>query len=178
MKYDALSSTTVKIILSEDDMREYSLCTEGIALHTLDAKEKLTRLLSEMKLFKGYKAERLFLEVFPRNEGGCILYVSALGEPTLAEESAAVCTVGELDTLIRLCKELYSLSESVKTKVYKKGSDYILTVAADDIISEPIKRILSEYGRLSFSLTEIYSVAEYGVCICGERAIEIFSKLY
>lgn len=31
MKYDALSRNTVKITLSEEDMLEYSLCTESIS---------------------------------------------------------------------------------------------------------------------------------------------------
>lgn len=178
MKYDALSRTTVKIILSEEDMREYSLCTEGIALHTLDSKEKLTRLLSEMNLFKGYKAERLFLEVFPRREGGCVLYVSALGEPSEADENTAVCILDNLASVIGLCRGLYSLSESIKTYVYKKGGEYVVAVTADSIITKRIKGLLSEYGRLSFNLNEIYSAMEYGTLICGENAAEIFSALY
>lgn len=177
MKYDALSHTTVKIILSEEDMREYSLCTEGIALHTLDSKEKLTRLLNEMQLFKGYKTERLFLEVFPRREGGCVLYVSALGEPTETEENTAICTVGSLSSVIKLSKGLNSFSENIKTYVYKKGDDYVVVAAAEKL-SEEIKHLLSEYGKVSFNLTEIYAAAEYGTLICGENAAEIFSALY
>lgn len=56
MKYDLLSRDTVKITLSEADMREYSLCTEAIELRTAEARRSLSKMLRKMKLFPGIQA--------------------------------------------------------------------------------------------------------------------------
>jgi len=176
MKYDALSHTTVKIILSEEDMKEYSLQAEGIKLHTLDSKQKLTQLLSGIKLFSEYTAERLFLEVFPRKEGGCVLYVSALGEK-MDGGGALCCAVDGLDTLIRLCRAVFALEIKGSTDVYKLDKGYVLIIAADDK-SDRLNDILSEYGKPTRSINQLMRIYEYGEEVITGNAAEILSALF
>ena len=66
MKYDTLSRNTVKITLTEADMRKYSISSDCISGHTAETKRTLTDFVNRLKeinpLFPEYESERLFLE--------------------------------------------------------------------------------------------------------------------
>lgn len=181
MKYDSLSRNTVKITLSEEDMREYSLCAENIALSTAQSKYNLARLLRKMELFPACKPERLFLEAFPKTEGGCILYVSGLDEDlknSSGKKASLMCTVSELDELVRLCfglKQSFSCSEACVCLI---GNQYALLLGTEAEEKERLSRFLSEYGEISADISEICTVKEYGRVICPKNAVESFSALY
>lgn len=182
MKYDLLSRNTVKITLSEEDMREYSLCAESIALRTAQTKRSLARLLSEIKLFAGYKPERLFLEAFPKREGGCVLYVSSLGgdydEPSPAENSGLyLCMTDKLDAVIKICHGLKQLARCPETSVYRCGGKYAVTASAPPGFAEKICHILSEYGTVSRNAAEVSALSEYGAAICINNACEELARL-
>lgn len=184
MQYDALSRSTVKITLSEEDMREYSLCAENIALKTAESKRSLARLLKRMKLFSGYKTERLFLEAFPRAQGGCILYVSSLGEePDGAppkenrENTPLLCTVEGLDCFIRLCTGIYRYCDAENSCAYAENGRYSLLLLAPPSQTSAAKRLMGEYGTVCSDIYGISSVSEHGKLICGSDAAKIFAKL-
>lgn len=185
MKYYSLSNNTVKITLSEEDMREYSLCSESIALRTSETKRIFAQMLKKLRIFPGYNTERLFLEAFPKNEGGCVLYVSSLGEEPQIEKEAdytdkapIMCNTDSLSTLICLCRGLTAIGENPASCVYRNGNGYSIVVAAEKNDAAKIKRFLSEYGTVSRSLSEIYSLKEYGEPVCTENACEKLSRLY
>lgn len=183
MKYDALSRTTVKIILSEEDMREYSLCAENISLRTPDSKQKLTKIIQEIKLFPEHETERLFLEVFPRSTGGCVLYVSALDNiipdiPLWNRESGAlICTVSSFDHLIKLSRRLKELNCEIKAEVCKLREDYLIKINSDDTLGR-VSHALSEYGEISFDLNYYYKALEQGEIIGSDNIIPLLSELY
>lgn len=186
MNYDSLSRNTVKITLSEEDMREYSLCAESIALHTGETKRNLSRLLREMKLFPGYRPERLFLEAFPVREGGCVLYVSALGteyeddcyEKNRDEKTPLMCTVKSIRTISLICFGLKLIAEEPSVFVYRMGGVYAVVVISEAHETEKIRHFLSEYSDVRDNLTEIYSLPEYAEPVCTENACELFAGLY
>ena len=181
MKYDSLSRGTVKITLSEADMREYSLCTETITRHTAEAKRGLSRMLKKMKLFSGYKPDRLFLEAFPSEEGGLILYVSNLcdeNEREEAGEAALMCCVDSLSALIQLCHTLKNGGIQPQTCVYRSHGGYILVAIAEKTNLTAMKRIFSEFGRVCADTSEICTVSEYAVPVCFSDACSVFAELY
>lgn len=181
MKYDLLSRNTVKITLSEEDMREYSLCAENIALRTAETKRSLSRMLRKMKLFSGYKPDRLFLEAFPASDGGCVLYVSSLGEDYSGErpvEKALMCCTESLGDLIDLCHTLQCMEIKAQTCVYKGKAGYILISLSQSGESERIRRIFGEYGRVCVNPAEICIISEYAVPVCFTDACRRFSELY
>lgn len=181
MKYDSLSRDTVKITLSEADMQEYSLCAEAIALRTAEARRSLSRMLRKMKLFSGYKPDRLFLEAFPDEDGGCILYVSGLYEDSEREntcETAIMCCLMSLDDLAQLCRVIESAELEVKTCVYHSYGGYILVSLAEKDEYFALRHIFSEFGRVCTDISEISTVSEYAVPVCLNDACSIFAKLY
>lgn len=186
MKYDSLSRNTVKITLSEEDMREYSLCAENIALRTGETKRNLSKLLREIKLFPEYKPERLFLEAFPVRDGGCVLYVSTLGEdyediPSAKsgdDKTPLMCTAKDIRTISLICFGLKLLTQSPEVFVYRLGKIYAVVVVAKTSETEKIRRFISEYSEVKNNLTEIYSLPEYAEPVCTDNACELFAGLY
>lgn len=192
MQYDSLSRHTVKITLSEEELKEYSLCAETLSSRTVETKRNLARLLKRMKLFSGYKAERLFLEAFPRAGGGCILYVSSLGERG-AERSAesaeyaapaeqryeVMCAVEGLSLFIRLCAGIACLCGEADTRAYAfEDGSYRLVLSGKKREAEAAKRFMNEYGEAVTDFLQIRSAAERGKLICGENAAERIGALF
>lgn len=181
MKYDSLSRNTVKITLSEEDMREYSLCAESIAMRTAETKRSLSRMLKKMKLFQGYRPDRLFLEAFPERNGGCVLYVSGLSEEAVREnsgEAVLMCRTDSLDSLVRLCRGVEACGFCIKSCVYHGRGGYLLAVTAESGEYFLLYRLFSEFGRVCTDASEISAVSEYTVPVCEKDACRIFSGLY
>lgn len=194
MQYDSLSRHTVKITLSEEELKEYSLCAETLSSRTVETKRNLARLLKRMKLFSGYKAERLFLEAFPRAGGGCVLYVSSLGDRGMehmerfspeADGAAAeqrvevMCAVEGLSLFIRLCAGIACLCAEADTRAYAfEDGSYRLILSGKKREADAAKRFMNEYGEAVTDFLRIRSAAERGKLICGENAAERFGSLF
>lgn len=193
MRYDSLSRNTVKITLSEEELREYSLCAETLCARTAETKRGLARLLKRMKLFSGYKAERLFLEAFPRADGGCILYVSSLGANIgetvrigaeyAGEGSGTRCEVmGRVENfslLVRLCAGICRICGNAETRVYAyEDGSYRLILSGDRRETEAAKHLIGEYGETVTDGLGIRAAAERGKLICGESAAEKIGGLF
>lgn len=177
MKYYSLNGGTVKITLSEEDMKKYSLCTEGIALQTAESKRSLADMLKKLRLFSGHSAERLFLEAFPMNEGGCVLYVSGLDEEKNEEHSSKIplmCYIDKLENLVRLCRGLVFLQKSESVSVYYGESGYTVVVTAEAEEAGSVKRLFSEYG----SLCSDPFYEEYGKRLFGDDICKRLAELY
>lgn len=173
MKYYSISRSTVKITLSKEDMREYSLCAENIESRTEASKKGLARLLSEMKLFSDYTPDRLFLEAFPKNEGGCVLYVSKLsdGEQTVPPDNRVILKLKSLDCLIAVSRGVMRLSPDLKTCAYRQGDEYILEARGCD---RRTAGLFLEYGEICDGGCFL---EEYAVPLCTENACRIFAEL-
>lgn len=194
MQYDSLSRNTVKITLSEEELREYSLCADTLRARSPETKRGLARLLKRMKLFSGYKAERLFLEAFPRADGGCILYVSSLGvslgetfpegagafavEEPPGKRAEIMGAVESLPLLIRLCAGLSRLCREAGTRVYAyEDGSYRLILSGNRRETDAAKHLFGEYGTAITDDLGIRAAAERGRLICGEGAAEKLAAL-
>lgn len=86
MKVDILSETTLKLTLTEEDLKESSLCYEALSKQSEDCRRVLERLIEKGAPPKtaALAAElldeesRLLVEAFPSANGGCMVYLSVL----------------------------------------------------------------------------------------------------
>ena len=86
MKIDILSETTIKLTLTEADMKESRICYEELSKQNTDCRRVLERLIEKgaspetaamaAKLLE--EESRLLVEAFPSANGGCMVYLSAL----------------------------------------------------------------------------------------------------
>ncbi|MCL1903037.1 MAG: adaptor protein MecA [Oscillospiraceae bacterium] len=84
MQIDVLSQNTLKLTLSRLDMFDLDIKYESLSGKNPDTKRLLSHVLRTVRLDKGsgidFSGERLFVEAFPRPDGGCMLYISCLLE--------------------------------------------------------------------------------------------------
>ena len=84
MQIDVLSQNTLKLTLSRLDMFDLDIKYESLSGKNPDTKRLLSHVLRTVKLDKSsgvdFSGERLFVEAFPRPDGGCMLYISCLEE--------------------------------------------------------------------------------------------------
>jgi negative regulator of genetic competence, sporulation and motility len=84
MQIDVLSQNTLKLTLSRLDMFDMDIRYESLSGKNPDTKRLLSHVLRTVKLDKSagvdFSGERLFVEAFPRPDGGCMLYISSLFE--------------------------------------------------------------------------------------------------
>ena len=185
MYYDALSRNTVKITLTGKDMKDYSIKSESLRSRNAESKRSLTSFLkkfqSESSLFPDHKAERLFLEAFPSDDGGCILYVSTLGSDILPppeperRTTPLMCSTATLGDTARLCRSLTGKVRS--SALYKLESGYWLIIKVQTEKAALVSRIIGEYGSLSDDPTDMAFVTEHGSVICPASAVGKLSAL-
>lgn len=185
MNYYSLSDSTVKITLSDEDMKEYSLRPENIMLNTSETKRIFAQLLKKLGIFHGCSAERLFLEAFPRADGGCVLYVSGLypdytkeQHPDNSGKCRLMCGTKDLDTLVRLCRGLKAMGADKDCCVYRSNCRYFIITETENESVSKIRHFLSEYGNVTRDLSRICALKEYGEPVCMNNACEILSQLY
>jgi len=96
MQIDVLSQNTLKLTLSRLDMFDLDLNYESLSGKNPDTKRLLSNVLSTVKLDKSagvdFSGERLFVEAFPRPDGGCMLYISCLTEENAPRKPEKVQT--------------------------------------------------------------------------------------
>ncbi|MCL1867050.1 MAG: adaptor protein MecA [Oscillospiraceae bacterium] len=82
MQIDVLSQNTLKLTLSRLDMFDMDIKYESLSGKNPDTKRLLSHVLRTVRLDKSagvdFSGERLFVEAFPRPDGGCMLYISCL----------------------------------------------------------------------------------------------------
>lgn len=185
MYYDTLSRNTVKITLTRKDMKDYSLKTESIRSRTAESKRSLTgflkKLQSESSLFPDHSPERLFLEAFPSDDGGCIMYVSTLGSeplPPVPERKSAplMCRTDTLSDAASLCR---CISGKVRSSsLYRLDRAYCLIIKVHPADTDRLSHIIGEYGSLSDDPTDISFVTEHGSLIFPANAVRLLPPLF
>jgi negative regulator of genetic competence, sporulation and motility len=96
MQIDVLSSNTLKLTLSKCDMSDLDIKYESLSPKNPETKRLLAHVLNsiqrESKTGFTFSGERLFVEAFPRADGGCMLYISCLEEESAAKPLRSVKT--------------------------------------------------------------------------------------
>ena len=188
MFYDALSSNTVKITLTKKDMSDYSIKSESLRSRSAESKRSLTRFLkkfqSESSLFPGQSADRLFLEAFPQDDGGCVVYVSTLGidpDPVPRPSQPQSCTVplmccaGSLSDIARLGASI--AGKVADSRLCRVSEGYCLIVSVTFGNTAEVSRLISEFGEFSDDPTDIASAEEHGNVLCAGDAVSVISGL-
>jgi negative regulator of genetic competence, sporulation and motility len=201
MQIDVLSQNTLKLTLSRLDMFDLDIKYESLSGKNPDTKRLLSHVLRTVKLDKSsgvdFSGERLFVEAFPRPDGGCMLYISSLNEdgniekkavrlsakpsPQLSsgrrlkpKETQLLCRFDSLKGLEGVCRNLSWQQAHKRTAVtsslYTDGSEYRLLVTCDD--TKLINTIVGEYGEILDCERDLAHTREYYKLLAANDAVE------
>jgi negative regulator of genetic competence, sporulation and motility len=195
MQIDVLSQNTLKLTLSRLDMFDMDIKYESLSGKNPDTKRLLSHVLRTVKLDKSagvdFSGERLFVEAFPRPDGGCMLYISCLFEdgeirevksvkaPRRAVKSAActlLCRFDSLKALEGVCKSLAWYGDRLDTTsaLYSDGTEYRLYITGTD--KKLLTAIVAEYGEV-LNADELAYTREYCKLLVAENAVKAISEL-
>ena len=175
MKVDILSASTLKITLSSEDMINYDLKYDKLC-RPEDNRRAVSQLFSLLRrqspeAFRGnsFTADkRLLVEAFPRYDGGCMLYVSALRDCRVeceAEAESLVCSVSSLDELEGLCRLLEAqrtrTGMEFSAQIYQGEGEYRLLITPKNVCHQLIRRFCAEYGTVLEGETAVAATREY-----------------
>ncbi|MCX7657405.1 MAG: adaptor protein MecA [Oscillospiraceae bacterium] len=153
MTIEVISSTTGKITLTELDMLDYDINYERLDRRNPETKRLLIELLEAVKEEKNIDlcSEKLYVEAFPQNDGGCLLYISVLSEKqkTKAElYTEIVCETDDVQSLISLCCTLYkNFSHLIReSELYFDKRHYRLIINTFPKTENKTLSIIGEYA--------------------------------
>lgn len=184
MTIEIISMNTVKITLTEPDMSDYDIDYQSLDKKNPDTRRVLLELLEVVREEKDIDLtdEKLYVEVFPKSGGGCLMYISMLNTRVRAKRELyceIVCEVEDKNDLTALCKGMFhSHSHLIRcSELYLSQSGYRLIVSTFSKAEERLCHIISEYGKV-LGKGEILAAATREHCeeIIPSEAVEKLSK--
>lgn len=187
MELILISSSKLKIMLSDKDMEKYALDAKSADYDDTATRRAFWSILDDVKNETGFNAagDRVFIQLYPSKEGGCEMFVTKMGllcaegetgeKMTLLLNGRVTKTVverlgegdgrerigayvfDELSSLLSVCHQLCARKWRGKSEAYR-GHDGKCYL----ILSEKIKETYTSLDRLSF-------ISEYGHAENAER---------
>lgn len=183
MEIEPLDKKTIKIILSKQDMNDFSITYESMDYDDPATKKVILKLLNQVKeknkvdLLSG----KLFIEAFPKDDGGCILYLNILGDMKENSvlnnnfKSPIIAVISNPFDLFKLCKVLYRKYNHIifKSHLYEDDGLYYLLIYSFYKQEDVLCGIISEFGSIK-GKGEFYSciVKEHSNLLIKDEAIE------
>lgn len=195
MKIDYLSETTLKLTLTAEDMKDYELDYAELSQSSFKSRRRLCGLLRELcnegalctssSFFLDDK--RFFVEVFPRVDGGCLLYVSVLPDKDgrqgsfSSEPKATGCLICELEASEPLKKLCYELERERKridfsSALYSDGKSLRLVLVLHGALSKQLEASVSRFGRLIKGELDAAFTAEHFKTVIAHDAVYKISR--
>jgi len=179
----------LKIILTGEDLSEL-----GVDYQNLDYKDEntrgiLIRLLGEGRAKTGFRPQKakLYIEIYPRGEGGCVIYYTRLagGEMLplgkfLPGPSPIIFAFEDTEVLLKACARTYELYRQriFKSALYGLGREYRLIIYPLDYNDKRSESFLGEYGRLvGEGIVLTAYIEEHGSVLCPEDALDTLAGI-
>lgn len=178
MELIVIDEDKIKIMLSAEDMKEYSLDCDKMDYGDADTRKAFRSILDEAKHRAGFDTTpgKVLVQVYPSKAGGCEMFITRLennneddGETEVRE--AAIFGFDNINDLILLCRRLCMSGRGGDADVYYGDGGWFLRLNSDtDCL------FVSDFGT---RMGDIYSayIHEYCTCICSADAIEKLSAL-
>jgi negative regulator of genetic competence, sporulation and motility len=177
MELILINDSKLKIMLSPDDMREYDISCDSVDYKKTETRRAFWCILDDVKHKTGFDAasEKVYIQMYPSKEGGCEMYVTKLGF-TSPDESIdiaenASCELAyhftELDSLLRVCRQLNSIGLDSLGEAYRADNGYYLILGGTPPDS---LAFIEEFGKKCDSDTAKTYLEEYGTRICENAA--------
>jgi negative regulator of genetic competence, sporulation and motility len=186
MTFKMIAKDKLKIVLSAVDMGQLAISYSQLDYEDDLTKQVLLKLLTAARVETGFDARnaRLFIEVYPYDEGGCVIYCTTL--PPEEDESAEGATepgpvifrFDDVDVLIQACTKLFCQygHQIYKSELYRMEGSYRLIVYTKAQDKNRTVGLLSEYGRMTGEgAVAAALVEEHAEPLLSERAIDTLS---
>lgn len=190
MNISRINVNKLKIALNGDDMRSMRMSFDDLDYTNHKTKEAMIKLLDAAKEETGFDSgdAKLFIEVYPEDDGGCVIYFTALNDLSGGIAGSKTGIYGpvvfefsDLNILITVSCRLFDLycHRIYKSSIYKLGEIYYLLIFPLDKIDSLAYSFVSEYGKKTGEghILSAY-IEEHGSCIVQDVALETMSSYF
>jgi len=159
MDFSLIGPDKLKVNLTAQDLTEL-----GLDYEDLDYKDERTRTILVDLIIQGRaqvgfspRSSKLYIEIYPREEGGCVIYYTRLttgqlgaGGSFLPGPIPVVFAFEDLGTLLSACQRTHALYHHriLKSCLYTRGNHYRLIIYPLDFGGSISVSFLREYARL------------------------------
>ena len=191
MEIKLITADKLRISLNKQDMESMSIHWERLSHSDESAKNALLYLLDKAKTEAGFnpKGAKLFIEVYPGELEGCVLYVTAMrsgeapptGQYACRAPAPAIFEFEDAETLIRGSVQANTLygSRILQSELYLLGERYRLVVYPLDYSDRLSIYFLCEFGRMvgEGELLRAFT-QEHGSELLPQNALETLSEYF
>ena len=189
MEFSLAGPDKLKVLLSAQDLRELGLDYQSLNYSDEATRKILLDLLSQGRLRAGFlpKRSKLYIEIYPREEGGCVIYYTRLsgGEVCLKGQfmpgpSPVAFAFEDAGALLDACAKTHALYRHriLCSALYLLGREYRLIIYPLDYNDNLSVVFLSEYGKLvgQGGILAAY-IEEHGELIHEPNALEVLAEI-
>ena len=183
MEVILISDDRVKIMLTDEDLREFDIDC-GVTENT-DLCCRFKSVLQRADDICGTHigSERVMIQPFQSRGGGCELFVTKLPLASLPAAKEQKCggvfyVFESIGALVAVCRLLAARGHGKHSTAYFSDRSYALYLPEfSESKTLPLSAAcLDEYGYAADGSTRIY-ISEHARSVCPENAVEILSKL-
>ncbi len=187
MLIEIISSNTIKVVLDEYDMAIYDISFDQLDRSSPETKRLLIDLIENINEEKNIDLsdERIFVEAFPKDDGGCLLYLSMLGTNIKVTPektslySSIICTVTDYAALQAICCNIFTMYSHIthNSELYFNDGSYYIILHTFKRADKKMRTFLSEYCEITGTgETDCSYIREYSQCLFPLNAIEEVTK--
>lgn len=190
MEFSLLGEDRLKVSLSPEELQELGVDYDSLDYQNPATRSILLQLLEQGRRSAGFypRKAKLYIEVFPREDGGCVIYFTRLstGELTAAGRflpgtAPEVYAFADHEVLIRACaglQERYA-HRVLHSALYLLEGGYRLVVHPLDYTDNLSSSFLGEYGRYVGRGAVLTAFCrEHGTPLLEEDAIAVLAGLF
>ena len=185
MDIQILTGRKVKVTLTREDMSSLNITYDSLDELTAQTRLAVLKILAEAKRTACFqpKYNKLIVEAFPEEKGGCTLYITAIDDndsvPKVSPAGPVVFHFSDIQLLIEAASKLFSqyCHRIYKSSLYRIDDDYFLIIYPLDQAENVTTGFLQEYAKKTGE-GEIYCamLCEHGTAVMEENALEMISK--
>lgn len=188
MQIDIIGTNTVKITLNKADMLCYDFRFDRVDCNSPEMKEFIVDMIDTVKDKKNIELDtkQLYIEAFPKNDGGCLIYISPVEESTHEKEKNSFsftdivtefCDIEKVIEISKILSKRYSCFIN-KSSLYKFADKYRFVTTVYSKSENKIAKILGEYGSVFYNSDYEFAVTnEHFKTIISENAVKILASL-
>lgn len=188
LNIEILNKHIIKITLSFKDMKNYNLTYEKINYNDKKTRQLIVNLLYKIK--KTIKADisksQMFIEAFPTEENGCILYLNIINQKTINNTTSSninrplIVKFKQIQDFKKMCKALAMsnyINKILKNKLLQINNYPILIIYSHNEHLTKMLPIFFEYGSIiGYGEINKKIIEEHCQLIIKNHAIETISK--
>ena len=189
MDFSLIGPDKLKVDLTAQDLTELGLCYDELDHKNERTRAVLVELIALGRAAAGFSPQgaKLYIEIYPRQDGGCVIYYTKLssgqldsGGSFLPGVAPVVFAFEDPGTLLRAGAQAHALYRHriLKSCLYARARQYRLIIYPLDLGGGVCVSFLREYARLVGEGSVLAAhIEEHWQLLAGENALEQLAEV-